>query len=130
MSHSSRVPNAGLTPLLATLLAAASAAAQAQHEGHEGHEGHQSLGTVHFVTSWNPQAQEQFDRGMKYQHSFWYRESKKAFEEALKADPRCGIAYWGMAQSLMANPFNPTPPKNLAEGLAAIQKGKQVGAQT
>jgi hypothetical protein len=29
-------------------------------------------------------------------------------------------AYWGIAQSLLANPFNPTPPKNLLEGRAAI----------
>jgi hypothetical protein len=33
-------------------------------------------------------------------------------------------------QSLLANPFNPTPPKNLQEGLAAIQKAKQIGAKT
>jgi tetratricopeptide (TPR) repeat protein len=67
---------------------------------------------------------------MKYQHSFWYRESKKAFEEALEADAGCGIAYWGIAQSLLANPFNPTPPQNLIEGRAAAGKGRQTGAQT
>ena len=59
-----------------------------------------------------------FDEGMRYQHSFWYRESKTSFEEALRADAQCAIAYWGIAQSLLANPFNPTPPKNLVEGLA------------
>ena len=67
---------------------------------------------------------------MLYQHSFWYRASKKLFEDALKADPTCAIAYWGIAQSLLANPFNPTPAKNLAEGLAAIEQGKGLGAKT
>ena len=33
----------------------------------------QRLGTVHFETSCNETAQRRFDRGMRYQHSFWYR---------------------------------------------------------
>src|SRR5215813_14941877 len=76
----------------------------------------QRLGTVHFETSCNEVAQRRFDRGMRYQHSFWYRESKEIFEEVLKADPDCAIAYWGIAQSLLANPFNPTPANNLTNG--------------
>ena len=75
-------------------------------------------------------AQRRFDRAMRYQHSFWYRESKEIFEEALKADPECGIAYWGIALSLLNNPHNPTPAPNLPLGLAAIQKAKAVGAKT
>ena len=67
---------------------------------------------------------------MRYQHSFWYRESKEIFEEALKADPECGIAYWGVALSLLNNPHNPPPAPNLPLGLAAIQKAKAVGAKT
>jgi tetratricopeptide (TPR) repeat protein len=90
----------------------------------------QHLGNVHFETSCNEAAQSYFDRGMRFQHSFWYRESKSNFEEALRVDPKCAIAYWGIAQSLMANPFNPTPPKNLAEGRALIQKAIQLGAGT
>ena len=46
----------------------------------------QRLGTVHFETSCNDVAQRRFDRAMRYQHSFWYRESKELFEEVLKAD--------------------------------------------
>jgi len=88
------------------------------------------LGTVHFETSCKPEAQKIFDRGMLYQHSFWYHASQKVFEDVLKADPECGVAYWGIAQSLLANPFNPTPAKNLIAGLAAIQKGKEAGAKT
>ena len=53
------------------------------------------LGTVHFETSCKPEAQKLFDRGMLYQHSFWYRASQKEFENVLKVDPDCGIAYWG-----------------------------------
>ena len=90
----------------------------------------QRLGTVHFATSCNETAQRRFDRGMRYQHSFWFRESKEIFEEVLKADPECGIAYWGIALSLLNNPHNQPPAPNLPLGLAAIQKGKAVGAKT
>jgi tetratricopeptide (TPR) repeat protein len=88
------------------------------------------LGKVHFATSCNEVAQRRFDRAIRYQHSFWYRESKEIFQSVLEADPTCAIATWGIAQSLLANPFNPTPPKNLTEGFAAIQKGKRIGAGT
>src|SRR3954463_13155792 len=88
------------------------------------------FGIVHFETSCNETAQRRFDRAMRYQHSFWYQSSKEIFEETLKADPECGIAYWGIALSLLLNPHVPPPVKNLAEGAAAIDKAKSVGAKT
>src|SRR3954447_12816127 len=88
------------------------------------------LGIVNFETSCKPEAQKLFNQGMLYQHSFWYRASQKVYEDTLKADPECGIAYWGIALSLLWNPHVPTPAKNLAEGAAAIAKGQSVGAKT
>src|SRR5215813_7464261 len=90
----------------------------------------QRLGTVHFETSCNDVAQRRFDRAMRYQHSFWYRESRELFEEVLKADPDCGIAYWGIALSLLNNPHAPPPVGNLPLGLTAIEKAKAIGAKT
>ena len=90
----------------------------------------EKLGKVHFETSCNAEAQKHFDRAMLYQHSFWYRASQMAFEDTLKADPECGIAYWGIALSLLLNPHVPTPPKNLADGAAAIGKARSIGAKT
>ena len=94
------------------------------------HEGGDALGKVHFPTSCTPEAQALFDRAMLYQHSFWYSAARRAFDEVLQADPACAIAYWGLAQSALANPFNPTPSKNLADGNTAIQKAKALGAKT
>jgi tetratricopeptide (TPR) repeat protein len=94
------------------------------------HEEGQKLGTVHFASSCNAEAQKLFDQGMLYQHSFWYRASHKVFDDVLKADPTCGIAEWGIALSLLLNPHTPPPAKNLAEGAAAIGKGKEIGAKT
>jgi tetratricopeptide (TPR) repeat protein len=90
----------------------------------------QKLGTVHFATSCNETAQRRFDRAMRYQHSFWYTESKEIYEEALKADPECAIAYWGIALSLLNNPHSPVPAPNLPLGLAAIEKAKANNAKT
>src|ERR1700722_6087271 len=84
----------------------------------------QRYGSVHFATSCNDTAYRRFDRGMRYQHSFWYQESQEIFEDVLKADPECGIAYWGIALSLLYNPHAPPPAPNLPLGLAALQKGK------
>jgi tetratricopeptide (TPR) repeat protein len=90
----------------------------------------EKLGTVNFETSCKPEAQKLFNQGMLYQHSFWYRASQNVFEDVLKADPQCGIAYWGIALSMLWNPHVPTPAKNLADGAAMIAKGKSVGAGT
>src|SRR6202521_2359945 len=89
----------------------------------------QQLGTVHFATSCNEMAQRRFDRAMRYQHSFWYKASKEIFEETLKADPACAIAYWGIALGLLDNPHGPPPAPNLPLGLAAIQAAKATGAK-
>jgi tetratricopeptide (TPR) repeat protein len=90
----------------------------------------QKLGTVHFATSCNETAQRRFDRAMRYQHSFWYTASKEIYEETLKADPECAIAYWGIALSFLNNPHSPIPAPNLPLGLAAIEKAKATGAKT
>ena len=89
------------------------------------------LGKVHFGTSCNPQAQELFDRAMLYQHSFWYSASRRTFEEVLKEDPECAIAYWGIAISHRPNPLIlPLTTAVLKNGLEAVEKGKTIGAKT
>ena len=105
----------------ATLAAGLSAAPPAF--GQE--ETDQRFGTVHFATSCNETAQRRFDRAMRYQHSFWYQRPGRYSRTCIKADPECGIAYWGIALSLLFNPHAPPPAPNLPLGLAAIQKGKR-----
>ncbi len=93
-------------------------------------ESDQRLGRVHFVISCNETAQRRFDRAMRYQHSFWYRQAKEIFEDVAKADPECGMAYWGIALTLLNYPPAANPASNLPLGLAAIEKAKAVGAKT
>jgi hypothetical protein len=90
----------------------------------------QRFGTVHFPISCNDTAQRRFDRGMRYQHSFWYNQAREIFEQAARADAECGMAYWGVALTLLNNPHGAPPAPNLPLGHAAIQKAKAVGAKT
>ena len=75
--------------------------------------GDDKLGKVNFETSCKPEAQKLFNQGMLYQHSFWYRASQNVFEDVLKADPECGIAYWGIALSLLVE-SPPAPPRKIS----------------
>src|SRR5499426_4351427 len=104
-----------LAAIAATLMAAIAPSATAQEAAE------QRLGAVHFQTSCNEVAQRRFDRGMRYQHSFWYRPAKEIFEETLQADPECAIAYWGIALTLMRNPHVPPPEENLTLGLSTLE---------
>src|SRR5438046_7729855 len=71
------------------------------------------LGTVHFETSCKPDAQKLFDSAMLYQHSFWYRASQRLFEDVLKADPECGIAYWA-SRSACCGIRTPRRPRRIS----------------
>src|SRR3954464_4776852 len=112
--------------ILATAIALSTGLALAQ----PAHADDTTLGKVNFETSCSPEAQKLFNQAMLYQHSFWYRAWQRTFEDVLKTDPDCGIAYWGIALSLLWNPHVAPPSKNLAEGAAAIAKGKSLGAKT
>jgi tetratricopeptide (TPR) repeat protein len=120
-----RIPLAFAAAAAASAVTIALAAPAAAQEAAD-----KQLGNVHFETSCNEVAQRRFDRAMRYQHSFWYQASREIFEDTLKADPECGIAYWGIALSLWNNPHGPPPAPNLAPALAAIQKAQAVGAKS
>ncbi len=118
----------GTVSLLAALLFAAPAAAQ--HEGHDHSAGDQELGNVHFSVSCNEAAQKQFNRAAAMLHSFWYEESEKAFLDVANADPRCGMAWWGVAMSQYHPIWYPPSPAELGKGRDAVAKARAAGAPT
>jgi len=71
--------------------------------GHASDAPHQTdteeLGAVHFPISCLHGLQKSFERGVALLHSFWYEEARKEFESVARQDPRCDIAYWGIAMS-------------------------------
>ncbi|MGH6906037.1 MAG: hypothetical protein ACREIR_25230, partial [Geminicoccaceae bacterium] len=86
--------------------------------------------TVHFPVTCTPEAQQAFDEAIKLQHSFWHQAAHDAFSGVLQRDPECAMAYWGIAMSLLSNPFSPPPEQNLADGWAALEQARQLGAKT
>jgi hypothetical protein len=46
----------------------------------------------------SPEAQAWFDQGLSLLHDFWDYESAKAFEQAIRVDPKCAMCWWGLAR--------------------------------
>ena len=89
----------------------------------------EKLGKVSFPVSCSPTVQEEFNRGVALLHSFWLDAGMKTFGEVAQKDPGCGMAHWGVAMTLLGNPFGwPPTPKALGEGWAAIERARAAGA--
>ncbi|HEY7369032.1 MAG TPA: hypothetical protein VIA29_04030 [Thermoanaerobaculia bacterium] len=102
----------------------------AQHEGHSHAGGEAELGVVHFPVSCSEAARKQFNRAVAMLHSFWYEESEKAFRQVAAADPRCGMAWWGVAMTQYHPIWYPPTPAELAAGGDAVAKARAAGAPT
>jgi hypothetical protein len=119
-------------PLAAALfvIGAISLTAQMDEHHHDG-GGEERLGTVSFPISCNAGSQQPFTRAVALLHSFWYEEAEKAFRDVAAHDPRCGIAWWGVAMSNYHQVWpSPYSPAELVRGIAAADKAKAAGAQT
>ena len=106
---------------------------QAQVDEHHDHGAMTSerLGTVSFPISCKGDAQAHFTRAVALLHSFWYEEAEKAFLETAMIDPRCGMAWWGVAMSNYHQVWpSPYSPAELARGIAAADKAVSAGART
>jgi len=51
------------------------------------------------VRTANPKAQAWFSYGMKMFHAFYHDDARRAFDNAVTADPRCAMCLWGQALS-------------------------------
>jgi len=55
------------------------------------------------VTTPSAEAQKWFDRGLVWTYAFHHEEAVACFEEAVRADPECAMAHWGIAYALGPN---------------------------
>ena len=102
--------------------------AQGQHP-HE-HGPAEKVGRVNFSVSCTPLAKSKFNRAVAWLHSFEYEEAEKAFNEVAVTDPKCGMAYWGVALSNYHPLWAPPTPSELSRGSEAIKKAKTISART
>ena len=91
----------------------------------------EKLGRVRFNTSCTGAAQKAFDRALALLHSFAYPETVESFAAVPQIDPKCAIAYWGVAASLRPDPLvGPWPAETMRRALEAVAQGEAVGAKT
>jgi hypothetical protein len=96
------------------------------------HADGETLGNVQFATSCNKPAQSEVNRAVALLHSFQFSRAIEGFNAALREDPTCAIAYWGIALSDWSNPFAPGQKDKgqLKLGLQSAEQGKKLGANT
>jgi tetratricopeptide (TPR) repeat protein len=82
------------------------------------------LGTVRFETSGTPAARTHVVRGVKLLHHMMYAEADDEFTAATDADPRCALAWWGRAMTII-HPLWPDAPSTAEHKLGAefVRKG-------
>jgi hypothetical protein len=90
----------------------------------------EELGQVDFKVSCTAEAQQKFHHAMALYHSFGWKKAQQIFTEITTTDPKCGMAWWGLAMVAADNPFGWPVSLKTAEGAEAIEKAKQVGAAT
>lgn len=85
------------------------------------------IGHCHYtVTTDKPMAQAYFNQGLAFVYDYSYRSAKRSFEEALKADPECAMAHWGIALA-NGNTINSTniDETSTDSALQALEKAQQ-----
>lgn len=69
------------------------------------------------VTTHSPRAQRYFDQGLNLAYAFNHDEAIRSFREALRADPTCAMAWWGIA--LVNGPHINNPAMDEPRSIAA-----------
>ena len=112
------------------LLLAASMLALASPGEEHSHDHGPQLGKVSFETTCNAQASAHFQRGLSWLHSFEYADAAASFSDAARADPSCGIAFWGVAASYYHPLWAPPSAAELADAKTALDKAKSAGTKS
>ena len=83
----------------------------------------QNLGDYKFpVTTSSARAQLFINQGMMLTYGFNHAEASRSFREAARLDPKCAMAYWGMAYVLGPNINMVMPPEAERPAYEMIQK--------
>ena len=86
------------------------------------------LGSLHHaVTTSNPEAQAFFDQGLSLIYAFNHDDAARSFRHALDLDPKCAMAWWGVALATGPN-YNDTDigGERGKAAYEAIQKAREL----
>src|SRR3954462_1448202 len=88
---------------------------------------YEGLGTTdRKVTAANPEAEEYAVQGIKFLYGFSHGAAIRSFEQAIRLDPTCAMAYWGIAYANGPHVNFPLVPPPMAE---AAWKNLQLAKQ-
>lgn len=96
-------------------------------EGHHHALSEQEIGSVQFSTSCSTQVAIPFNRAMALLHSFQYEKTREAFIEIAQQDPKCAMAYWGIAMSHYHGLWD---NGDMNAGRSALRKAQEIAAAT
>jgi tetratricopeptide (TPR) repeat protein len=76
----------------------------------------EGLGThARRVTTSSPEAQRYFDQGLAFMYAFNHDEAIRSFRRAGELDPKCAMAFWGVAIANGPHINNPVVPEDRAK---------------
>jgi tetratricopeptide (TPR) repeat protein len=111
-------------PTLAVVFLLSVSSVQAD-EGHHHALTEKEVGSVHFTTSCSKDVQTSFQRAVALLHSFQYEQTRAAFTEISKQNPRCAMAQWGVAMSHYHGLWH---NGDLAAGRDALHKAQEIAS--
>lgn len=80
------------------------------------------------ITTDSEKAQQFFNQGLMLTYAFNHAEAKRAFQEAIRLDNECAMAYWGWALVMGPNINRPMPADEAPEAYKAIQQALALSA--
>ena len=81
------------------------------------------------VTTVSPEAQRYFDQGLAFLYAFNHDEAIRAFRLAGELDPKCAMAFWGVAVANGPHINNPVVPEDRAKAAwEALQQAQAAAA--
>jgi tetratricopeptide (TPR) repeat protein len=81
------------------------------------------------ITTSSPQAQRYFNQGLGWLFAFNHDEAIRSFHHATTLDPKCAMAWWGIAVASGPHINNPVvPPERAKTAWVALTKAKALAA--
>ena len=78
------------------------------------------------VTTSSKEAQQYFNQGLNFLYAFNHDEAIRSFQQAAKLDPKCAMAWWGVAYANGPHINNPAvPPERAKAAWEALTKAKE-----
>src|SRR5439155_7740591 len=96
----------------------------------------EKLGKVDFPVSCADEVHQGFQRAVALLHSFAYEDAEKGFHDVAAQDPKCAMAWWGVAMAQFhpiwaaANPAAGPTPAEMKKGRDAAATARRIGAPT